>query len=56
MYHHIKNLLEHCVNTHFLLHETIQVPLERPKQKDFGHFATPIAFILAKSLKKAKTT
>ncbi|MBR2112242.1 MAG: arginine--tRNA ligase [Helicobacter sp.] len=53
MYHHIKNLLEHCVNTHFLLHETIQVPLERPKQKDFGHFATPIAFILAKSLKKA---
>ncbi|MFC3867587.1 arginine--tRNA ligase [Helicobacter equorum] len=53
MYHHIKNLLEHCVNTHFLLYETTQVPLERPKQKDFGHFATPIAFVLAKSLKKA---
>ena len=28
------------------------VVLERPKNKDFGHFATPIAFVLAKTYKK----
>lgn len=53
MYNHIKHLLEHLVYTHILPEQTLQIPLERPKQKDFGHFATPIAFVLAKSLKKA---
>lgn len=28
------------------------VVLERPKNKDFGHFATPVAFVLAKSERK----
>jgi len=55
MYHHIKNLLENIINTRILPNgiKPLQVPLERPKQKEFGHFATPIAFVLAKSLKKA---
>lgn len=53
MYHHIKELLENLIRTHIAPSQSIQVPLERPKQREFGHFATPIAFVLAKSLKKA---
>lgn len=39
-----------------LLQSTLEVEdviLETPKNKDFGHFATPVAFQLAKVLKKA---
>ncbi len=53
MHNHIKNLLENFINTRIAPSKPIQVPLERPKQKEFGHFATPIAFTLAKSLKKS---
>lgn len=40
MYHHIKSLLEGIFDT--------EVVLERPKNKELGHFATPLAFSLAK--------
>lgn len=38
-----------------LLRETLQrdVALEKPKDRSFGHFATPIAFSLAKELRKS---
>ncbi|BCD68595.1 arginine--tRNA ligase [Nitratiruptor sp. YY09-18] len=38
-----------------LLQEVIQkdVVLEKPKEKKFGHYATPIAFALAKELRKS---
>lgn len=44
MYSQIKHLLDSSLQTN--------VVIERPKNKDFGHFATPVAFNLAKSLKK----
>ena len=46
MHHYIKKLLE----------ETLQISnvvIETPKNRDFGHFATPLAFSLAKTLKKS---
>ncbi|CAA6801242.1 MAG: Arginyl-tRNA synthetase (EC [uncultured Campylobacterales bacterium] len=39
-----------------LLEEILQIEnivLETPKNKDFGHYATPVAFSLAKTLRKA---
>ncbi|TLD80997.1 arginine--tRNA ligase [Helicobacter sp. MIT 05-5293] len=40
MYHHIKTLLEKICEC--------EVVLEKPKNKELGHFATPVAFSLAK--------
>ncbi|WP_066389469.1 arginine--tRNA ligase [Helicobacter himalayensis] len=56
MYQHIKTLCENLLFTKIfspLGLEPISLPLERPKQKNLGHFATPIAFLLAKPLRKA---
>ncbi len=56
MYQHIKTLCENLLFTKIfspLGLEPISLPLERPKQKNLGHFATPIAFLLAKLLRKA---
>ncbi|WP_307983636.1 arginine--tRNA ligase [uncultured Helicobacter sp.] len=44
MYDYIKSLLEQEIQESIIL--------ERPKNKDFGHYATPIAFSLAKKLGK----
>ncbi|PAF53987.1 arginine--tRNA ligase [Helicobacter sp. 13S00482-2] len=45
MYHHVKNLLEDRLQE--------SIVLERPKNKEHGHYATPIAFSLAKKQKKS---
>ena len=44
MHHHIKALLQSALN----IKNTIDIVLERPKNKDLGHFATPLALSLAK--------
>ncbi|PAF41086.1 arginine--tRNA ligase [Helicobacter sp. 11S03491-1] len=44
MYHQIKKILEDILE--------VSIVLERPKNKDYGHYATPIAFSLAKIYKK----
>ncbi|SFV74793.1 Arginyl-tRNA synthetase [hydrothermal vent metagenome] len=38
-----------------ILHETLgrEVVLEKPRERSFGHFATPVAFSLAKELRKS---
>lgn len=41
----IKNYIEHVLNR--------PIVLEKPKDIAFGHFATPVAFSLAKELKKS---
>lgn len=56
MYSHTKALCENIIyskilNPHGL--EPIGIILERPKQKELGHFATPVGFVLAKSLHKS---
>ncbi|MGI0406050.1 arginine--tRNA ligase [Helicobacter himalayensis] len=56
MHQYIKTLCENLLFTKIfspLGLEPISLPLERPKQKNLGHFATPIAFLLAKPLRKA---
>lgn len=45
MYHYVKKLLEEKFAQ--------SIVLERPKNKDHGHYATPIAFSLAKKEKKS---
>ncbi|MDO7253365.1 arginine--tRNA ligase [Helicobacter cappadocius] len=45
MYHYVKKLLEDRLKD--------SIVLERPKNKDHGHYATPIAFSLAKQQKKS---
>lgn len=44
MHHHIKALLQSALN----IENIIDIVLEKPKNKDLGHFATPLAFSLAK--------
>ncbi|MCX2716152.1 arginine--tRNA ligase [Helicobacter sp. MIT 21-1697] len=44
MHHHIKALLQSALH----IENTIDIVLEKPKNKDLGHFATPLAFNLAK--------
>ena len=48
MYEHIKSIISqitHC-----------EIVLERPKNREFGHFATPVAFTLAKARKQSPET
>lgn len=55
MHKQIKSLLENLINTEILAPlnlPPIVVPLERPKNKELGHFATPVAFVLTKIVKK----
>lgn len=44
MYHYVKNLIEDKLK--------VSIVLEYPKNKDFGHYATPVAFSMAKIHKK----
>ena len=48
MYHHIKEALAHTLEL-----QSSQIILETPKNRDFGHYATPLAFTLAKILKQS---
>lgn len=45
MYHYVKKILEDKLS--------LPIVLERPKNKDHGHYATPVAFSLAKKEKKS---
>lgn len=45
MYDHIKSILTEAIGC--------EVVLERPKNKEYGHFATPVAFSLAKIQKQS---
>ncbi|PAF47606.1 arginine--tRNA ligase [Helicobacter sp. 12S02634-8] len=47
MYHQVKEILEGILQT--------DIVLERPKNKEYGHYATPVAFSLAKVYKKSPT-
>ena len=45
MYEYVKSIISqitHC-----------EIVLERPKNREFGHFATPVAFTLAKARKQS---
>ena len=48
MYHHIKEALARTLEL-----QSSQIILETPKNRDFGHYATPLAFTLAKILKQS---
>ena len=48
MYHHIKETLARTLEL-----QSNQIILETPKNRDFGHYATPLAFTLAKILKQS---
>ena len=50
MYSHIKCILAKSCG---IDDEGVSIVLEKPKNKDLGHFATPLAFSLAK-VKKTK--
>lgn len=55
MHKQIKSLLENLINAEILIPHNlppVDIALERPKNKDLGHFATPAAFVLTKILKK----
>lgn len=55
MHKQVKSLLENLINTEILSPlniPPIDIPIERPKNKDLGHFATPVAFVLTKILKQ----
>lgn len=47
MYYQVKKILDNILSS--------DVILERPKNKEYGHYATPIAFSLAKIHKKSPT-
>lgn len=64
MYHRVKKILEVALarevnsisfgeSASFPLSDSSCIVLEQPKNKEHGHYATPIAFLLAKTYKKS---
>jgi arginyl-tRNA synthetase len=55
VFHHLEKIVQKAFSSHILIRYGvgISVTIEQPKQSDFGELALPVAFQLAKALKKA---